>query len=401
MEITTSLEQQLLAAMLKDRTSYDLFNRIGNREAFSPLGRTTFGAISEFFDLDPNARSCSRELIQERLLSRITNDKHIAPIKDYLHNLREDVSVTNVEHHVRELHRRQIGTKLSLALANGSPQEEVGKLIEEYERGTVGEDSQRSESLVDVLSTEDLTADKANVEFIKLWPKQLNDKLDGGVLRGHHVLVFARPEMGKTAFCTNLCAGFMAQQLSVLSVNNEEPGADIRDRIRGRLLKTSKASVRSNREESARGLSSLRLGKIHITEGSTFSSVRSLLSSSGPYDVVIFDQIRNMRSKSDSRTAELEAAGIEARAIAKEFNVLVVSVTQAGDSATGKVFLDMSDVDSSKTGLPASADLMIGLGADQAMQANALLGVSLPKNKLSGDHSKFTVSVNYSSGVIS
>ena len=107
-----------------------------------------------------------------------------------------------------------------------------------------------------------------------------------------------------------------------------------------------------------------------------------------------------MRTKSDSRTAELEAAGIEARAIAKEYNVLVISVTQAGDSATGKVYLDISDVDSSKTGIPASADLMIGLGADEAMKANGLIGFSLCKNKMSGDHAKFTCSVNYATGVI-
>ena len=87
-------------------------------------------------------------------------------------------------------------------------------------------------------------------------------------------------------------------------------------------------------------------------------------------------------------------------ALAKEFGVLVISVTQAGDSATGKVYLDISDVDSSKTGLPASADLMVGLGADEAMKANGLIGFSLCKNKMSGDHAKFTCSINYSTSVI-
>lgn len=120
----------------------------------------------------------------------------------------------------------------------------------------------------------------------------------------------------------------------------------------------------------------------------------------GRFDVVILDQIRNMRLKSDSRTAELEAAGIEARAIAKEMGVLVVSITQAGDSATNKVYLEMSDVDSSKTGIPASADLMIGLGSDAAMKLNGLMGISLPKNKLSGLHDHFTVTCNFSTGEV-
>lgn len=394
--------------MLKDKKSYDTFESIGDRETLSPLGRTVFGAVGEYYGLDPDVRSCSRELIEERLLQRITNPKHVAPLKEYLRGLPGDISGANVESHIRELHRRCVDGKLSLALANGQSEEEIQKLIAERSKSSQGAASARVDSLVDVLCTDDLTSeDESNVNYIKLWPKQLNDRLDGGALRGHHVLVFARPEQGKTLFAINLCAGFLHQKLSVLYVGNEEPTADIRDRLRGRLLKTSKASIRGNRAESARRLSLVELGSLRITEGTTFSGVRSILSAGGQdrgispgVDVVILDQIRNMRLKADGRTAELEAAGIEARAIAKDFAVLVVSITQAGDSATNKVYLEMSDVDSSKTGIPASADLMIGLGSDAAMKLNGLMGISLPKNKLSGLHDHFTVTCNFSTGEV-
>jgi len=43
---------------------------------------------------------------------------------------------------------------------------------------------------------------------------------------------------------------------------------------------------------------------------------------------------------------------------------------------------------------------MIGLGSDPGMVANNLMGISLPKNKLSGNHESFTVSVDFSTGVI-
>lgn len=387
--------------MLKDKKSYDTFESIGDRETLSPLGRTVFGAVGEYYGLDPDVRSCSRELIEERLLQRITNPKHIAPLTGYLRGLPGDISGANVESHIRELHRRCVDGKLSLALANGQSEEEIQKLIVERGKGETALAVSGESSLVDVLCTDDLTSeDASNVNYIKLWPKQLNDRLDGGALRGHHVLVFARPETGKTTFNLNLVAGFLHQRLSVLGVYNEEPTADIRDRLRGRLLKTSKNSVRANRDDAARRLALVGLGSFRITQGTTFSAVRQLLSSSGPYDVVILDQIRNMRLKSDSRTAELEAAGIEARSIAKDFGVLVVSITQAGDSATNKVYLEMSDVDSSKTGIPASADLMIGLGSDAAMKLNGLLGISLPKNKLSGLHDHFTVTCNFSTGEV-
>jgi hypothetical protein len=387
--------------MLANRSTYDLFERIGNQDDFSPIARTVLGAIGEYYLVDPSIRSCSLELIKARILGRVLNPKHSAPLSEYCASLSGDSSGANVEAHIRELHHRSVGGKLSLALANGAPKEEVQKLIQEYNRDEGSSAKISENSLVDVLCTDDLTSeDKSNVNYIKLWPKQLNDRLDGGALRGHHVLVYARPEIGKTLFNLNLVAGFMHQQLSVLGVYNEEPVADIRDRLRGRLLKTSKASIRANRSEAARRIALVGLGSFKIIQGTTFAPVRQLLSSSGPHDVVIFDQIRNMKLKSDSRTAELEAAGIEARAIAKEFDVLVVSITQAGDSATNKVYLEMSDVDSSKTGIPASADLMIGLGSDEAMKLNSLMGISLPKNKLSGIHDKFTVSCNFSTGEV-
>lgn len=401
------MEKQIISAILSSRSAFETFERVGGIHELSPIASACARATSEYYLTDPDARSIDRAFIESRMLRDVKNDKHVSTIRDYLRTL-PDASAPNIERELNELHRQRIDGKLSLALANGSPEEEVQKLIDARRSIGSGNSSKTDAgSLLDVLNVDDLTTEKdSGIEYIKLWPKALNDRLDGGALRGHHGLVFARPETGKTLFAINLCAGFLHQQLSVLYVGNEEPAADIRDRIRGRLLKTSKQSIRSERSESARRLSQVQLGALSILESTTFADVRACLErapglpADDRYTVVILDQVRNMRLKSDSRTAELEAAGIEARAIAKEYGVLVVSITQAGDSATNKVFLSMSDVDSSKTGIPASVDLMIGIGADEAMKVNGLLGISLPKNKLSGLHDHFTVSCNFSTGEI-
>lgn len=400
------METTILRAMLNDRGTYELFERIGHVDDFSPLGSTVFRAVKEYYDVDPDVRSCYLGVVQDRLFSRITNPKHEAPLREYLRGIPEAVSVPNVERSIREVHRASVDSKLSLALANGAPEEEKQRLWQERELS--GSETARAvsgERLLDVLSPEYLTSlaeeTEAN-EFIKLWPKQLNDRLDGGALKGHHVLVFARPETGKTLFAINLCAGFLHQRANVLYVGNEEPVADYRDRIYGRLLKVGKSFVRDNRADVSAALARANIGRVHLAEGTSFADVRGLLEDrrESEVSVLILDQIRNMRLDSESRTAELEAAGIAARAIAKEFNVLVVSVTQAGNSADGKAYLDMSDVDSSKTGLPASADLMIGLGSTEEMRASGLMGVSLCKNKLSGLHDKFHVTVNFQTGVV-
>jgi archaellum biogenesis ATPase FlaH len=394
--------ETLLGAVLKDRLVYEQFERHGDVDSITGLGKHLYRACDEYYRTDPSVQSCDRSIITERVVRTLPNPKHETAFRQFVASIPEECSVSNVARDIRDLKLERVSGELSLALANRGTQDNIKRLIQEYTSASDGHPDLAPDTkseLIDILDTTDLTQEVATYDYIKLWPKQLNDRLDGGAVRGHHVLVYARPETGKTLFAINLCAGFLHQRLNVLYVGNEEPGQDIRDRLRGRLLKLSKSQVRSDRKASAERLAKADIGSVLITEGTTFAGVRSALEGR-KIDVVILDQIRNMRLKSDSRTSELEQAGIEARAIAKECGVLVVSITQAGDSASGKVYLDMSDIDSSKTGLPASADLLVGIGADEAMKVNGLLGISLPKNKLSGIHDKFTVSVNFSTGEV-
>jgi KaiC/GvpD/RAD55 family RecA-like ATPase len=213
--------------------------------------------------------------------------------------------------------------------------------------------------------------------------------------------VFARPEKGKTLFTINLSCGFLTQGLDVLYIGNEEPAEDIRMRFRMRLLQKPKQLIRQYPDKAAEALAKLNVGRLNIAALSpgTFPEIERLVDKYSP-KVVVLDQLRNLAVDNDSRTGQLEAAANLARALAKSRGVLVVSVTQAGDSATGKVYLAMNDVDSSKTGIPAAVDLMIGVGGDDQMAASGLLGISLPKNKLSGSHESFTVSYSPITGVI-
>ena len=111
-------------------------------------------------------------------------------------------------------------------------------------------------------------------------------------------------------------------------------------------------------------------------------------------DVLIVDQIRNVQTGGDGLTVGLERAGVEMRNIAGEFDLLAVSVTQAGESASNKLVLGLSDIDSSKTGLPATTDVMIGVGVDENYDSRGKRMVSLAKNKVGADHSYFSVDVD-------
>lgn len=110
-------------------------------------------------------------------------------------------------------------------------------------------------------------------------------------------------------------------------------------------------------------------------------------------DVLIIDQLRNLNVNEEHFVQKLEKAATAARNLGKANGVLVVSVTQAGDSASGKGPLDMGDVDSSNTGIPAQVDVMVGIGATYDDEQSNRRILSLPKNKRNGRHEFFPVRV--------
>ena len=91
---------------------------------------------------------------------------------------------------------------------------------------------------------------------------------------------------------------------------------------------------------------------------------------------------------------QLEQAAMDIRYLAKSNSLLAVSVTQAGATAEDKVVLTMEDVDFSKTGIPAMADVMLGIGGNQSYIKTDKRMVTFCKNKITGEHAKIVVSVD-------
>jgi len=98
-----------------------------------------------------------------------------------------------------------------------------------------------------------------------------------------------------------------------------------------------------------------------------------------------------MGGRDGNRVIQLEQAATFARNMAKKYNIVVISVTQAGDSASGKASLEMGDVDFSNTGIPAQADVMLGIGMTSDMESSGQRVFSLPKNKITGRHESWPV----------
>lgn len=395
----SSMEKLCIAAAIKDRKFYEKAKDfLDPKSDFSPVGARVFSSVVEYYQRDSEAQCVEPATLDGSIAAGTRSDKQLAAIRDYVSGLPlQEISPENVRGLLRRTRQSATGTRLAVALTNGDKPEEIAKLIEEYEKyGSEEEKPEGNQEILSGVSVKQLVTEKfADGKLIKLWPKALNDKLDGGVRPGHHIVLFAQPEIGKTLFAINLTAGFLKQGLRVLYCGNEDPASDILIRHIMRLSKTPKQDVIADPEKAEERAKTNGYDLLTVASLSpgTMREVERLTVATNA-NVVILDQLRNIAVDSGTRVEGLEKVATEARNLGKRRNVLVVSLTQAGASATNKAALGMEDVDFSKTGIPAQADLMIGIGADEFMKQNNFRRISLPKNKLSGNHAVFDVEIN-------
>lgn len=389
-------ERNMLASCLKSRDAHDRVLRHLSMEELGEQGQLILRHITDYYATDPAAEFADSEIVSRSIGRSLSNPKHRETFEHIMQDLDDlEVSPANVVRDLLGVKREAAGSKLATALAAGRHVDEIVPLINEYTSYAEGEsltddDDDRVLSGADV---GDLVRTSYNEDsLIKVWPKALNERLDGGCLPGHHIVIFARPEAGKTLALVNMMAGFLHQGLRCLYIGNEDPIQDIVIRVVCRLTGKTKYEVFDDPDVAdaiarEKGYDNLVLAS--LAPGSP-REIEALIAEWKP-DVVLIDQLRNLNVGEDHFVQKLEKAATLARNIAKKHNVLMVSVTQAGDSASGKAVLDMGDVDSSNTGIPAQADVMLGIGGTDEDFARDRRIFSLPKNKRSGNHEFFPV----------
>jgi archaellum biogenesis ATPase FlaH len=389
-------ERKIVAAVLKDRKAWERIKE--HATDLSPEGVLLTRLAGEYYIKDPTSGSCDLEIVKSQIERNVTSNKLIKVLHGMLDQL-PDVSSVNIADEMLAMKRHVVGQKLASALSAGRRSEEIDELIKTYQ-GMLGaatnEDSPGESSIVQGVPVEALfKTTYAEQNLIKVLPKALNERLDGGVLPGHHLVIFAPTEMGKTLLAINMVAGFLKQKLGVLYIGNEDPAEDVLLRLGTRLSGLNKYEIRDN-PQAAQKLIDDRAGNLFtiapLAPG-TFEQIGALVRKYGP-KVVILDQLRNLDVKSDNRTQALEKAATEARNLAKRHGLVVVSIVQAGDSASGRRVLGRGDVDSSNVGIPGQADVMIGFGATEDDEARNIRWISLPKNKRGGNHEPFQVFID-------
>lgn len=397
-----NVERDLIASACDSRSAYEkIVSHLGTSD-LTDTGQMVWSVIEDYYARDPRARNVNLDTLETLVVATVPNPKHKETLKLVVDGIKSsNTSGENVVHALLTLKREALGARLSSALLAGSANSE---LLQEYSTllQATGLEEAEGEGINIVWGRRpsDDFGDDYSGSLIQMMPHSLNDRLGGGMMRGHHVIVFARPEMGKTSLLANFTAGFLKQDLKVLYLGNEDPIQDVTLKFLSRVLEVPRDDVvRDMRGAEDYAIEHNRwgnLGLAQIEPGNPWE-IEAAVKRVQP-DVLIIDQIRNLTvrgSKNDGMVQHLENAAKAVRQIGIRNKCLVISTTQAGDSATGKGILGMSDVDSSKTGIPAQAEVMIGIGASADDEIGGRRVFSLPKNKRTGQHGHFVVKADF------
>jgi len=216
-----------------------------------------------------------------------------------------------------------------------------------------------------------------------------------GVNAGHLIEVGARPNTGKTSFHASLIAapnGFAHQGARCVILCNEESSHRVGARYLTAATGMTMQEVKDN-PARARDLYSVVKDNIKIKDASDrdMSWVESVCKSYKP-DIVILDMgDKFARTGGFSRPDEaLKANAIYARQIAKSHDCAIFYMSQLSADAEGKVLLNQSMMEGSRTGKAAEADLMVLIAknpvVDGQEEEDTQRHLNVVKNKLSGWH---------------
>ena len=229
-----------------------------------------------------------------------------------------------------------------------------------------------------------------------------------GVNAGHLIEIGARPNTGKTSFHASMIAspdGLAHQGAECIVLCNDEGSHRVGARYLTAATGMTMREIKNN-PSKARDLYAPIKNKIKIKDatGRDMSWVESVCKTYKP-DILLLDMgDKFARTGGFARPDEaLKANAIYARQIAKQHQCAVFYMSQLSADAEGKVLLNQSMMEGSRTGKAAEADLMILIAKNPPKQEDGdaedlQRHLNVVKNKLTGWHGMVTCELNYKLG---
>lgn len=371
---------QVIAAMIVDRTAWEVIAPQVSPKTLTPVTGLVFSGISKYYGLDQRAEFVDLSVLEDQVVAGLANPKWAPEVKQLLSVVSEvapSVSSKNVKEVFRIYKEDTIARELAAKLASSDRTGAVD-LMAEYQQLFDVSDIEKEPELAD------LVAERFNKEgLMPILPMALNEALDGGARKEHHLLVFGRPESGKSLVSINIACGLAKFGARGIFFENEDRTDDTRLRFWCNLSGMDKHQIREKpqRAQEIATSNGIRNLRVQPLSPGTPGEIKYFVKSEKP-DFIVVNQIRNLHVRAGTRTEQLERAATEMRNIAKKHGVLALSITQAGDSATDKLILEQGDTDNSNTGIPSQMDVMLGVGLNEQYDSNDMRHLSTCKNKI-------------------
>ena len=230
-----------------------------------------------------------------------------------------------------------------------------------------------------------------------------------GVSGGHFVIIGARPNTGKTSFHASLLAaegGFIDQGAKCVVLCNEEAYKRVGLRYLYCKSKMTSEEVLENQELAIKRYAPIKqLLSIKDATDKRMDYVEQLAKSVKP-DIIVLDMGDKFAvSGSDRSDIYLKEAAIHARNIAKKYNCAILWMSQLSAEAEGKINVNQSMLEGSKTGKAAEADLMLLISKNPEIEGqdsnDPQRHIRLAKNKLTGWHGTVHVELDVERGIYS
>ena len=227
-----------------------------------------------------------------------------------------------------------------------------------------------------------------------------------GLSGGHFVIVGARPNTGKPSFHASIIAsegGFIDQGAKCVVLCNEE--AYKRVGLRYLYCKSNMSSdqVLENRKVALSRYEPVKqLLSIKDATDKRMEYVEQLAKSVNP-DIIVLDMGDKFASMGSERSdIYLKEAAIHARNIAKKYNCAIIWMSQLSAEAEGKINVNQSMLEGSKTGKAAEADLMLLISKNPDIEGqdsnDPQRHIRLAKNKLTRWHGTVHVELDVETG---
>jgi len=222
------------------------------------------------------------------------------------------------------------------------------------------------------------------------WRLNTLNQMLGSLRKGNLLVVFARPETGKTTFLASEVT-HMAEQLTedagpILWFNNEQQGEDVLLRMYQASLGQDLPSLLSNVSAAQQRYLELTKDKLKLIDRSQlhWKYIEQLCKKYKP-SLVVIDQFPAIQGfDADRKDLQLGAIARWTRELAKEY-CPVIDVCQADGTGEGVKWLNMGHVADAKTAIQAHADAILGIGKSNEMGFDNIRYLHLSKNKLLGD----------------